>query len=501
MRSGLLPAGTADAFLRRMTPEPERPLPQDPVEWVQDDLGEHLWSVQRRIARSVVENRRTMVPACHGPGKSFLAARLAAWWIAGHPLGDAFVVSTAPSDRQVGAILWRELARAHRRGDLPGRLTLGNEWFVGPPSAQELVAFGRKPQDLTNKEQAMTAFQGIHARFVLVILDEATGIPPWLWDAADSLLTNDAARILAIGNPDDPTSRFAEECSPGSGAEVIRIPYHETPNFTGEWVPEHLRELLIGRTWVEERRQRWGEDSPLWKSKVLAEFPDTSDDRVVSPALVRAAWERDLPGDEVGAFGLDVARFGRDKTVLYRVRGGVARHVAEWSKKDTAETTDRLVALIGQNVSYVPIVVDTDGVGGGVYDQARRRGLRVVPFTLNTPARNPRRFANRRSEMWWSYRERMEDGLVDLDPEDLDLASQLQQPKWTLDSRGRIRVETKEEMAKRGVPSTDRADAVIMAEEGAPPEFVREYASQQRRSSRRKGERRTVTGDLLEREM
>ncbi len=504
--SGPLPAGTAAVAERLLTPEPERELPQDPVEWVRDALDEHLWSTQRAIARSVQRHRRTMVPSCHGPGKSYTAARVAAHWIASHELGDAFVVSSAPSDRQVKAILWRELARAHRRGALAGRCSsLAAEWYVGARGAEELVAFGRKPADMVDREQAMTAFQGIHARYVLVILDEATGVPPWLWDACDSLLTNESARLLAIGNPDDATSRFAEECAPGSGANVIRIPAEETPNFTGEPVPEHLREMLVSRLWVEERAERWGKDSPLYQSKVLARFPDTSDDKVVSPALVRAAWERDLPGDEPGAYGLDVARFGRDKTTLYRVRGGVARLVSSWAKKDTEETADLAVALTARN-PYVPIVVDADGLGAGVFDKLRARGRAAVAFTLNRKARNPRRFSNRRSECWFSYRERMEDGLVDLDPEDLDLAAQLQQPKWWLDPRGRIVVESKDDMSKRGLPSPDRADAVIMAEEGAPqvgaPGGYPDVGAEARRRERRaKGGGRSVTADLLKRPM
>lgn len=496
-----LPVGTSAAVGRRLTPEPERVLPHDPVDWVQSELDEHVWSKQRDIARSVVRNRRTMVPACHGPGKSFIASRVAGWWIAGHEPGEAFVVSTAPSDRQIGAILWREIARAHRKGGLPGRITLQNEWYIGPKGSPELVAFGRKPQDLTNTEQAMTAFQGIHARYVLVIIDEATGVPPWLWDAVDSLLTNDAARLLAIGNPDDATSRFAEECQPGSGANVIWIPADETPNFTGEWVPEHLREMLVSRTWVEERRERWGVDNPLYQSKVLARFPDTSDDAVISPALVRAAWERDLPGMGKGCYGLDVARFGRDKTVLYRDRDGVVRLVDEWGKKDTVETTQRAYALT-RKTAHVPIVVDADGIGGSVFDQLRALGAKVVSFTMSAAVRNPARFHNRRSEMWWSYREEMEDGLVDLDPADLDLAAQLQQPKWWLTAKGKIQVESKDEMRARGLPSPDRADAVIMARFGPAVGAAGGYpATGKRKADARKGARRTQTGDLLDRPM
>jgi len=309
----------------------------------------------------------------------------------------------------------------------------------------------------------MQAFQGIHARYVLLIFDEATGIPAWLWGAGDSLLTNESARLLAIGNPDDASSQFAQECKPGrANTNVITISALDSPNLTGEWVPEFLREMLVTRTWVEEAADRWGRQSPLYQSKVLAAFPDTSDTSVISPAMIRAAHDADLEGSAPGSYGLDVARFGRDRSALYRVRGGVARLVDTWAKLDTVQTTARTIAHV-QGTRDVPVVVDADGLGAGVYDQLIAQGVRAVPFTMAARVLEKERFADRRSELW---REMMEAGEVDLDPDDLDLAAQLQQPRWRLDARGRIRIETKDEMRKRGLPSPDRADAVIMAEMG-----------------------------------
>lgn len=471
----LLPVGTSAVVARNLTPEPERPLPTDPVDWTRNELGESPWSMQRKILRSVVANRRTAVPSAHGTGKSYIAARAAAYWIAAHPLGEAKVVTSAPTGKQISGILWQELNHAHARGGLPGRITglTGSsdpEWYIG----NTLVGLGRKPQDLADLNAARQAFQGMHARYLLVILDEATGVPEWLWEAAQSLLTNEAARMLAIGNPDDAATKFGDVCSPGSGWEVMPVSAFDTPAYTGEVVPEVVREGLVSRAWVEEaERDYGGKDNPLYQSKVLGQFPDTSEERVISPRLVTRARMLDLPGRGRGAYGLDVSRYGKDWSVLYRVRDGVARLVDKWrglpvvAKRGEESSTSRTKANVASTPGVV-VVVDADGIGGGVYDGLIAEEVKAKAFTLNTPARNPKRFDTRRSEVWWEFRKLMEAEGIDLDALDDVLAAQLQAPKWWLDARGRIHVESKKELAKRGVKSPDHADAVIMAALDAP---------------------------------
>lgn len=197
---------------------------QKPVDWVEERItGYTVWSKQREIMASVRDNRKTAVRSCHGIGKSWTAALVACWWLDCHPPGEAFVVTTAPTGAQVRAILWRYIRRIHKRGQLPGRVNQV-EWLID----DELVAFGRKPAD---HDEA--AFQGIHARYVLVIIDEACGIPEDLWIAADALTTNPDSRLFAIGNPDNPASHFRKVCMDGSGWNTIGISAFESPNFTG----------------------------------------------------------------------------------------------------------------------------------------------------------------------------------------------------------------------------------------------------------------------------
>jgi hypothetical protein len=159
----------------------------DPVRWVRERLKQVAWSKQREILAAIRDHRKTAVRSCHGVGKSHIAAVAVAHWLDTHPPGEAFVVTTAPTAAQVRAILWRYIRRNHKRGGLPGRVNQ-TEWFID----DEIVAYGRKPAD-----QDESAFQGIHARFVLVVIDEACGVPEQLWIAADALATNVDCRILA----------------------------------------------------------------------------------------------------------------------------------------------------------------------------------------------------------------------------------------------------------------------------------------------------------------
>jgi hypothetical protein len=458
-----LPSGTTDRVLARMRTIPQRQHPyfDDPVGWIRDRLGEDLWSKQRAIAESVVANRHTASPSAHDTGKSYIASRICCWWIDTRPIGDAFVVTSAPSQSQVKSILWREIRRAHRKGSLPGWITQGQipEWKIG----DDVVAFGRKPADSTSDEEAMAAFQGIHDRYVLVVLDEGGGIPKWLYDAGDALATNEHARVLVIGNPDDPASHFAEICKPGSKFNVIPISAFDTPAFTGEKVDPRLLELLVSEVYVGEMRLL-GEDSWLYQSKVLGRFPDVSDDTVFPPRLLNRATAHELSGIERGGYGVDVARKGDDETCVYRNRGGVIRLVDSWRKKDTEDTADRVEAILATHgAAQVPAMIDAVGIGAGVYDKLRRRDMPALEFGGGERALQPDRYVNRRAEVLWELRLAIEDGRVDLDPNDKELLAQLGRIKYRQVSGGRIQIESKDDMRKRGVKSPDRADAAAMA--------------------------------------
>ena len=452
---------------------------EDPAGFIANSLGEFIWSKQREVCQALIDYDRVAVKSCHQIGKSFVASRIVAWFLACHPPGDAFVVTSAPSWSQVRAVLWREINRAHTKGRLPGRCNQ-TEWWLG----NEMVAFGRKPDD-----QDMTAFQGLHQKHLMVVLDEACGVPPALWNAAETLVANEGGKILAIGNPDDPNTEFGAICRPGGGYHVVTVSAFDTPNFTGEEVPEYLRPLLIHPQWVEERKKRWGESSPLYVAKVLGEFPDVSDDSLLSPKHVQAAVDRELPAVGPSELGVDVARsLGGNESVVYWRRGPVARLKLAIRTRDVTVLHDHVVR-IAREVGATKIKVDDPGVGGGLVDFLNRAvregkipGVEVIGVNTGLPADVTvgnqtddamARFKNLKAQYAWELRDRFVAGEIDLDPEDDVVQSQATQIKYFQTPTGLVQMESKDDMAKRlgsadgaatgDSKSPDRWDALVLA--------------------------------------
>lgn len=468
------------------------PQLHDPVGWVAERLGESIWSQQRRVLTALDEHRRVAVEACHSSGKSFIAARAAAWWLDTHTPGDAFVVTTAPRGDQVKAILWREIGRAHRKGNLSGRVNL-TEWYLDFGGGEELVAMGRKPSDYESQ-----SFQGIHAQYVLVIIDEADGVPATLWEQIDTLASNEYAKILAIGNPIDPTSQFAaavklpgdlepeseqaHEYESASGWHVIRIDAYRTPNFTGERVPEIVSRSLVSPVWVTEMERKHGAGSAWFTSRVRGRHPLDTEDGVIRGSKIRACRHLDADGNPIPAeklwdpaqllpveLGVDVGA-GGDESVVRERRGVRAGRVWRQRSPDTMDLVDLVLEAI-QTTGATRVKIDTIGIGKGTGDrlnQMRKQGLHravIVPVNVGERAFDPEQYVRLRDQIWWEVgRGLIEDGAIDLSELDEETISQLTAPRvLPPDAANRIRVEPKDKTRERIGRSPDDADAYLLS--------------------------------------
>jgi hypothetical protein len=379
---------------------------------------------------------------------------------------------------QVRAILWNEINALHARAKddkgnplLPGRVNQTEWWIDG-----YMAGIGRKPADY-----APETFSGLHAEHLLVIIDEAGGVPNEIWTGVDTLATNEGSVILAIGNPDDPQAHFKSvvenaNTPEGNGWMVIQIPAWETPNLSGEICAPIFRKVLITEQWVEDHRRDWGEDSALWSAKIAAEFPDESSMTIIRVADVTAALNgaEDFDPEELARYkrlnqvqlGVDIAASETGDETVIRERVG-RKILRRWSiqSEDPQEISDLIIEAQMQSGATL-IHLDATGVGFGFVGDLRRRlpNVAIMPFIAAAMADDKKQFVNRRAEAHWYTREMMRKQLLDLSEmeDDGTLIKELTSVRYKI-VKGKIQVEPKDEVRKRIGSSPDDADALHLA--------------------------------------
>lgn len=444
--------------------------------------GIYLWSKQREIGESLCNHSYTAVKSCHGAGKSMSAAVFVCWFITTRLAEndnpeDVFVITTAPTYSQVHLVLWEEIRRFHAMGHLPGYITGSDEWKINHNGRVIELAVGRKPADTD-----ANGFQGKHSYNLMIVLDEANGIPETLFTGAVSMLTGDMSRqkMLAIGNPDDPNSLFGQEDRKDrlrkerDEATIwnwVQIKAWDTPNFTDEKheVPAKVLESVLQVEWVERARQRWAEDDARWISKVEAEFPDQSSDSFISLNLISQAQQNEVDPEwklDRNWLGVDLSRYGKDRTVLAHNLNGKITIAETWQKLD-AVAAARRVHEKALELQVTQVRVDEGGIGGPVIDILRTMCgyyYQVVAMQSSASSPNLMRWRNARAFWYDNLKEQMMLNAVQIPVSD-ELESELSAIKYKLHKNGgALLLEEKDEIAKRlGGKSTDYADAVVYA--------------------------------------
>ena len=223
---------------------------------------------------------------------------------------------------------------------------------------------------------------------------------------------------------------------------------------------------LVSNEFVDEMRLRYGEDSNAFRIRVLGEFPMADDDTIIPFHLLEAATNRDIVLDDGAGiiWGLDVARFGTDKTALARRQGNVITEVSRWQGLDLMQTTGRVKAEydgLPSNLRPREIMVDVIGMGGGVVDRLRELGLPVRGVNVAESPSMGDTYVNLRAELWFKMRGWLEQRNAKL-PKDEQLIAELASIRYAFVSSGKMKAESKDDMKRRGLPSPDLADAVCL---------------------------------------
>jgi len=417
----------------------------DPVLFVRETLKAEPLPWQEAFLRSVAtKERRISVRAGHGVGKSTACSWALIWHMCTRFPQKAVV--TAPTSAQLFDALYSELKSWVNK--LPPALRDSFEVFSdrivmkGAPESSFISA-------RTSSAERPEALAGVHSEHVLLVVDEASAVPESVFEAAAGSMSGHSASTILISNPTRNSGLFYKT-------------HHE---LASDWKRMHVSCLdnpLVSDDFVRQIKATYGEDSNAFRIRVLGEFALADDDTLIPAELVDGAIGRDVtvPMNEPLVYGVDVARFGTDRTALCKRRGNVVLDIKSWGGLDLMQTVGQIV-----NESKLDkpeeICVDTIGLGSGVADRLREMGYNVRDVNVSeSSAMNPNA-AKLRDELWISVKEWLATKAVRL-PDNEVLRHELVAPRYTFSSVGKLVVESKDSMRKRGMRSPDLADSLCL---------------------------------------
>lgn len=464
----------------------------DPVGFVTDCI---IWPdledsgptpYQAEIMAALPRERRVSFRSCHGAGKTTLSAWIILWFaLTRDALGaDWKIPTTASAWRQLQKFLWPEVHKWSKRVNWQ---RIGRNEFASRDELQSLSLTLNHGSAFALASNRSDLIEGAHADHLLYVFDESKVIPEATWDSAEGAMTTPTAMWLAVSTPGEPQGRFYH--------------IHTRRPGTEDWWVRHVKmqEVIdagrMSEKWVEDRKAQWGEQSAEFQKRVLGEFAVDEAEGLIPLSWVEAAiarweaWERKGSQRDLGIptqVGVDVARSGKDNSVIAVRHGDIITKLDIHSKLDTMEIAGYVAPYLRDNQGTL-VQIDIIGVGSGVYDRLceiypTQADRTIMAFHVQESTKAMDRtelfeFSNSYSAAWWRLRELLDPtygATLALPPED-SLVADLTAPTWRVLSNGKIQVEPKEDVKKRLGRSPDCGDAVVLAT-WEPESFSMEFA-------------------------
>lgn len=421
---------------------------------------------QMEVLKDLVDHTHVSVRSGQGVGKTGLEAAVALWFLTCFPFPK--VVATAPTRQQLHDVLWAEISKWQSKSPLLKKLLKWTKTKIYMKKYEErwfaTARTATKPENM----------QGFHEDNMLFIVDEASGVSDDIMEAILGTLSGDNNKLLMCGNPTKISGVFYDS----HNRDRSHYRTHKVSSADSNRTSKKNIQMLL---------EKYGADSDVARVRIYGEFPRAEADTFIPLEIVELAKGSNAQIDKritTGDLGVDVARFGDDETVIAKRVGNYVFPLKSYRKQDTTVTTGHVLSqakkMIKSNphIREVIIKVDDSGVGGGVTDQLKeiineqRLPFRVIPVINNGKADDDEHYENVGTEQWGVLRDVLNDDFskhmlgkpteVHF-PDDQKLISQLTTRKYRMTSRGKIALERKEDMKKRGLQSPDRADAVVLS--------------------------------------
>jgi len=423
-----------------------------PHDYVIDIIGAKPTEQQEEVLLAMQEGSRFIsISSGHGVGKTGLLAWVIQWFVATRP--NCKVPVTAPTSSQLLQTLWPEIKIWQEKGALRNWFEWTNTKFAMKGKVETWFAVARS----SNKPDNL---QGFHAEELMFVIDEASGVPEDIMQAVEGALTSAKPLCIMAGNPTQLSGTHFNS-------------HHKDKKLWKTFVFSSEDSPLVSKSYCERIAAKFGKDSDVYRIRVLGIWPRGAVDTIFGIDEVMAAMKREIPEPSIEevTIGVDVARFGDDRTVIAARRGLKIEILDKFRKMDTMETTGNVVRHIKDFEAKgwtVRVNVDDTGVGGGVTDRLNELALEekfkasIHPVNNGSKSFDPEHYANRGTEMWYLLKDGIKDWSL---PNDEDLEGELISRKKKGTSSGAIILESKKDIKKRGLESPDTADAVVLTME------------------------------------
>ncbi len=426
----------------------------EPSSFVSEALGVTPEEWQSEALNLLRDNDRIAVKSGHGVGKTAFLAWVILWWLlTRYP---AKVACTANTANQLSDVLWGELDKWWRKlpEGLRGLLELKSDRIELKEDPKQSFAVAR-----TARKEQPEAFQGFHSPNMLFIADEASGIDDIIFEVGKGSMSSAGAKTIMTGNPTRTQGYFYDA-------------FHRMRMYWKGLTVPCSRSSQVTDKYIEECKEEYGEDSNMFRVRVLGEFPQEGDNVIIPIHWVESSVDRNvelIPGSAI-IWGLDVARFGDDRTALAKRQANrLVEPVKWWAGKDLMQ----VAGIVANEYNKEPrkpdvIYVDAIGIGAGVADRLNELGLPVNAVNVAEVPAVGEKFMRMRDELWWMAREWFHSMSVNM-PKDDRLMAELTLPTYSFTSGGKIKAESKDELKKRTArgagdlgKSPDLADAFCL---------------------------------------
>lgn len=419
----------------------------DPVLFVEGVLGAKPEEWQKKALYAVRDNDRVAIRSGHGIGKTAFLSWLILWWVLTR--SPSRIACTANTSSQLSDILWAEVAKWHRC--MPDGL---KELIEVTSAKVELTGQDSFAVARTARRETPEALQGFHSPNMLFLVDEASGVDNIIFEVGEGAMSTEGAKTVMTGNPTRTSGYFYEAFNKMKDSFfTMKVSSQDSTQ--------------VGPKFIEDMKVKYGEDSNIYRVRVLGEWPEADDDVVIPLHLLQSAADRDqVPADTTPVvWGLDVARFGTDKSALCKRKGNVVTEpIKSWRNKDLMEMCG-IILNEYETTTWsdrpVEILIDSIGLGAGVVDRLTELDLPVRGINVAESASMGERYGRLRDELWFLGKEWFEARDCTI-PEQEELIDDLSKPRFTFLSNGKLKVEGKDEMKRRGLNSPDLADAFCL---------------------------------------